>query len=115
MYYAIALTGNRNYMLAAFNVEPERDTVVKYSNGFMPINTKQVKKYIDPEVLLLCKKKKNVVYNQDGICCGKFESLYKPLHQQPIYKPEKYAYITAPELRCGRAIINLDKPQRIKR
>lgn len=105
MYYAIALTGNKNYMLAAFNVEPERDTVVKYSNGFMPINTKQVKKYIDPEVLLLCKRKRNVVYNQDGVCCGKFESLYKPLHEQKLYRPESDVVLLTPNAR-SKAVIN---------
>ena len=93
MFYAIMFTGKRKYMLVTFNEKAQRDTVVKYSKGFMPIDVKQVYQYIDPKVMHLCIGKCGTVYNQDYVCCGKFESLYKPLHEQSAYRPEDSAPI----------------------
>ena len=115
MNFAIALTGNGNYMLVRFNEYAQRDTVVKYSNGFIPISKDEVKQYISKDVIHLCKTNHAVVYNQNGVRCGKFESLYKPLHQQASYKPEKYASIFAPKANYGYHIINKDKQINIKK
>jgi hypothetical protein len=114
MFFAIALTGNKNYMLVNFNTEAERNTVVKYSNGFIPIKNKEVDAYISKNVMHLCNGKCGVVYNQDGVCCGKFESLYKPLHQQSAYRPEDNAARFVPEVK-RKNIIDGRTPYTCKR
>ena len=87
-YFAILVGKNRRYMLVKFNVEAERKTFIKYNKNFREIKNDQVRKYIDPKVFHLCNGRQRVVFDNNGICIGKINSLYKGVLAQPIDRPE---------------------------
>ena len=104
-FFAIRLGKNRRYMLVKFNVEAERETFIKHNPNFREIKNSQVRSYIDPKVFHLCNGRQRVVFDNNGACIGRINSLYKDIFAQPIDRPEDSAIPNAPIAR-RKTIVN---------
>lgn len=96
-HYAIKFNNKGQFILIAFHYASERDTFAKYA-GFQPISGQQVNKRIRRDIVRKCNCYIRTAFNQNGVRVGtKVTSLYKPLNQQRIDRPEDSPIPCAPK------------------
>ena len=87
MYFAILKHNNRQYFVVGFHDTNERDTFIKNA-GFEKLPCDKIYRLNNKEVIRKCRANERVVFDQNGMLVTRINSLYKPLHQQNIYRPE---------------------------
>lgn len=86
-HYAIKMNKSYQFVLIAFHQKAERDTFAKYA-GFNAVDAKTVNKYISRSIIRKCNCYIRCGFDNGGNFRGKANSLYKPLNEQRIDRPE---------------------------
>lgn len=104
-HYAIKFTGKRQYMIIGFHSQGERDTFIKYvHSGFQAIKPKQIDKYLGHDVMRLCNCYIKTVFDHNGKRIAKVGSLYKPLAEQKIDRPEDSVTLVLPKTKSKTVV-----------